>query len=144
MPQSKLILYVALTTFALFGLLFLVCQFAPVVSQWKNKKQVKQDLDIEKLNFEYSRKLCQEGNLNSEESLPSGSLAKMISGLSFECGAPFVPLINAVTSSSMPLPPSLLYPLHQNVFPHIFIEARSAILQRLTWLPYVYQPLQGR
>ncbi|KAJ3928860.1 MAG: hypothetical protein NXY57DRAFT_977429 [Lentinula lateritia] len=115
MPQSKLILYVALATFALFGLMFLVCQFAPAVSQGKNKKRVKQDLDIEKSNFEYSRKLCQEGNLNSEESLPSGSLAKMISGLSFECGAPFVPLINAVTSSSMPLPPSLLYPLHRKV-----------------------------
>ncbi|KAH7878955.1 uncharacterized protein C8R40DRAFT_1088128 [Lentinula edodes] len=117
MPHPNLILYVALATFALFGSLFLVCHFAPVVNRWKYQKQVKQDLDVEKSNFEYSRKLFQEGNLNSEESLPSGSLAKMISGLSFECGAPFVPLINAVTSSSMPLPSSLLYSLHRKVVP---------------------------
>ncbi|KAJ4479610.1 hypothetical protein C8J55DRAFT_560767 [Lentinula edodes] len=117
MPYPKHILYVALATFALFGSLFLVCKFVPVVSQWKNKKQVKQDLDVEKSNFEYSWKLCQEGNLNSDEFLPSESLAKMISGLSFDCGAPFVPSINVVTSSSMPLPPSLLCSLHRKFVP---------------------------
>ncbi|KAJ3852740.1 hypothetical protein EV368DRAFT_82230 [Lentinula lateritia] len=114
MPHPKPILYVALATFALFGSLFLVCQFAPVVNQWINKKQVKQDLDVEKSNFE-SRKLCQKGDFNSEESLPSGSLAKMISGLSFKCSAPFVPVINAVTS--MPLSSSLLYSSHRKVVP---------------------------